>query len=343
MCESRKRAQLNKSLGCAPKDGRRIEQIWRSNCATRHVLFTSVKSAIFVGLSALPAESGPFRPPVAQNSAEQISRRPTFVRARAVAGSAWSRYDLRMELFGVLEPVTENIWVRRDAIQILSMPLTATMTVVRQESGRLLIYSPVACTSEVRAAVEALGPVTDLYAPNTFHHKYMGDWIQAYPQARVHAPSGLATKRPDLRIDRHHDQDGDVAIETSFDEVQIAGFLLEETALFHRKSGSLLVADLVHNIGRPPQWWTRFYAGLMGFYGQVAISRMIRWTAFHDKAAARRSLDRLLALPIQRIIVGHGAVVTAQPVERLADAYRWLKADGVRLVLPAPKKTGCCG
>jgi len=45
----------------------------------------------------------------------------------------------------------------------------------------------------------------------------------------------------------------------------------------------------------------------MGFYDRVALSRMIRWAAFSDRAAARRSLDELLTRPFDRLIVGHGA------------------------------------
>ena len=77
-------------------------------------------------------------------------------------------------------------------------------------------------------------------------------------------------------------------------------------------------------LGRPTHWWTVWYATLMGFYDRVAISRMIRWTAFTDHAAARRSLDELLALPFDRLVVGHGAPLTSGAREALIRAYGWL-------------------
>jgi hypothetical protein len=42
----------------------------------------------------------------------------------------------------------------------------------------------------------------------------------------------------------------------------------------------------------------------MGFYDRVAISRMIRWVAFTDRAAARRSIDELLTRPFDSITRG---------------------------------------
>jgi hypothetical protein len=45
---------------------------------------------------------------------------------------------------------------------------------------------------------------------------------------------------------------------------------------------------------------------------------MIRWTAFSDRAAARSSLDKLLAYPFDRLIVGHGMPLTAGGRKALA-------------------------
>src|SRR4029434_6688512 len=102
---------------------------------------------------------------------------------------------------GVLTPFAEGVWVDSAPVRILGMPLTATMTVLRLSDGSLLVHSPVALTPERRAAIEALGPVAHLYAPNLYHHLEIGAWASAFPTARLHAPAGLRRKRPDLRID----------------------------------------------------------------------------------------------------------------------------------------------
>jgi hypothetical protein len=86
----------------------------------------------------------------------------------------------------------------------------------------------------------------------------------------------------------------------------------------------VVVADLVHNIGRPQHRWTEIYTRTMGFYDRVALSRMIRWAAFTDRVAARRSLEELLAYPFDRLVVGHGTPLAAGGREALAAAYTWL-------------------
>jgi hypothetical protein len=204
------------------------------------------------------------------------------------------------------------------------MPLTATMVVLRLGDGNLLLYSPVRMTPERRAAVEDLGRVSHLYAPNLYHHLWIGEWASAFPAARVHAPPGLGKKRPDLRMDRMNNSEPDPSFAGVVDELEIEGFRLRESVLLYRPANTLIVADLVHNIGQPHHWWTRCYTQLMGFYGRVALSRLIRWAGFADRRAARRSVESVLALPFDRVIVGHGLPITEGARTALAQAYEWL-------------------
>jgi len=223
-----------------------------------------------------------------------------------------------------MTPFAEGVWLDTEPVRIVGTRLTATMTVLRLADGGLLLDSPIALTPERRAAVEALGEVKHLYAPNTFHHVSIGDWSAAFPSAKVHAPRGLEKKRPDVGIERFHGDTPEPDFTGVVDEIRIDGFRLEETALFYRPARTLVVADLVHNVGRPEYEWTKFYTKVMGFYGRVALSRALRWTAFSDRAAARRSLDELLTFPFERLVVGHGMPVTVNARDALAAAYAWM-------------------
>jgi hypothetical protein len=223
-----------------------------------------------------------------------------------------------------LIPFAEGIWLSTAPVRFLGMRLTATMTVLRLPDESLLLHSPVAMTPERRAAVEALGRVAHLYSPNLYHHLRVGEWAAAFPSARVHAPRGLPRKRPDLRIDRIHRQVSEPAFSAAVDELTIDGFRLQETVLLYRPARTLMVADLVHNVGQPRHLWTRIYTRTMGFHDRIALSRMIRWAAFPDRVAARRSLQAVLALPFDRLVVGHGSPLEEGGREAVAMAYSWL-------------------
>jgi hypothetical protein len=256
-----------------------------------------------------------------------IQKGPAFRRDDRLLASCHDPLDRGEPVVAVdipLTPLAEGVWIAHAPVSFLGLRLVSTMTVLRLGDGRLLLHAPVALTPERRAAVEKLGPVAHLYAPSTFHHLRIGDWGAAFPSARLHAPSQLAKKRPDLRIDRAHGTAPEPAFAGVVDEVHVDGFRLDESALLHRPSRTLVVADLVHNVGRPLHRWTALYTRAMGFHDRVALSRVLRWAAFSDRAAARRSLDQILALPFDRIVVGHGAPLVDGAREALATAYRWL-------------------
>lgn len=55
---------------------------------------------------------------------------------------------------------------------------------------------------------------------------------------------------------------------------------------YERRAGGDLDGIIVHNVGRPRDPWTQLDTRMMGFHDRVALSRMIRWTAFSDRSAA---------------------------------------------------------
>lgn len=242
-------------------------------------------------------------------------------------------------LFGMLSAFAEGVWFDIGPSHFLGLRLTATMTVLRVGDG-LLLHSPLPLTPERRAAVEALGPVTHLYAPNTFHHQWLGEWSQAFPSALVHAPAELATKRPQLRIDRFHDRSAEHDFGGVIAEVPIRGFRMRETVLIHRPGRTAVVTDLVHNIGRPTHGWTKLYSSMMGFYDRIAMSRVLRWSSFDDKGAARCSVDALLGHDFDGLVVGHGAPLPTVGREALAAATAWLPRVAPRLESAAPTRPG---
>lgn len=222
-----------------------------------------------------------------------------------------------------LKQVFDGVWIASSPIKILGMNLTTTMTVLRLADDKLLVNSPIPLAPQLQEEVSQLGEVTHLYSPNLFHHLYIGDWSESFPDAKLHAPKGLEKKRADLIIDKYHlDEEPD--FEGVIEEYPIHGFRLIETALLYKPTGTLLVSDLVHNVGRPEGGWTKFYTKMMGFYDKVAISNMIKWTSFNDKKAAKRSVQTILEQDFDSLIVGHGSPILSNAKETLSKALSWL-------------------
>lgn len=223
----------------------------------------------------------------------------------------------------MLEPLADGVWTAPAPLRVFTFAIGTRMAVVRLPDGGLLLHSPVPIDAALAGEIDALGPVRHVVCPNLFHHLFAGDALRRYPDALLHAPARLAKKRPDLRIDRTLGDAPDPAWGGAIETCAIAGSMLGETVLFHAASGTLVSADLLEHFERCDEAWTRLYLRAAGVYGRPAWNRLLRFL-YRDHEAARRSIDRVLDWPIQRISVAHGEPVLHDACVALRDGFAWL-------------------
>lgn len=200
------------------------------------------------------------------------------------------------------------------------------MAVIRRPGGDLLVWSPVALTPELSAAVDELGAVRDLIAPNTLHYRYLAAWQHAYPDARTHAPADLRSKLPGLTVDCVL---GDVPPEGwigDIDQVIVRGNrITTEVVFFHKVSRTTIIADLVQHF--ESDWftgWRALVARVDLMTGSMpTVPRKFR-LAFTDRKAAREAVQHILAWPTEQVLLAHGEPVRCDGRLVLAHAFDWL-------------------
>jgi hypothetical protein len=219
----------------------------------------------------------------------------------------------------MLKPIAPDVWhLPAPSMRFpggLRMPIAAT--VIRLPDRSLAVYSPVALGEAAVGALTAEGEVAHIVAPSLLHHLHARAAAERFPRATVHAAPGLRAKQPDVPAGRELGG-SDPAWGGALEALVIGGApRLNEGVLFHRPSGTLVVADLAFNVTEPETFMTRVILGMMGVGGRrLAQSRMWK-VAVRDRAAARASLDTLLDWPIRRVVPTHGA-----PVEIDASGFR---------------------
>ncbi|HZI09454.1 MAG TPA: DUF4336 domain-containing protein [Myxococcus sp.] len=221
----------------------------------------------------------------------------------------------------MLRAVAEDVHVFTVPFKVGPMALGGRMTVIRLPDGGLWLHSPVAFTPEARAAVDSLGPVRFLVAPNLMHHMAVQDWAAAYPEAKVAAPASLKKKRPDLRIDMELGDKPDPGWAGAIDQVLVRGMpKLDEFLFLHRPSRTLLVTDLAFNVHQTDSWFTRTYLKLNKAWQRLAPTVITR-SVIKDREAMRASLAPVLAWDVARVVVCHGEVIEQGSREALRDAF----------------------
>lgn len=224
-----------------------------------------------------------------------------------------------------LRAIGDGVWVFEAPLRFMGLvELGTRMTVLRIDDG-VVVHSPARMTPAVRTAVESIGPVRYVVAPNVFHHLFVRDALEAWPTAKLVAPSALLKKRPDLKIDHALDEGAPTSWSGTLDVHTIHGSMLNETVLLHRPSRSLVSADLLENFSRADDAVTRAYLKIGGVYGKPGWHRLLRFV-YRDRRAAKESLESLLARDFDRIVIAHGDIVDARPHETVREALGFLLA-----------------
>jgi hypothetical protein len=226
-----------------------------------------------------------------------------------------------------LEPRAEGLWTASRPLPILVGDVGGRMTVVRLADGALWLHSPVALDAETREALDRLGPVRWVVGPSKVHHLALGEYAAAYPAAELCAAPGLPEKRSDLRF--HHVLDGSWKAPW---QGELPHFLFEgaplmnEVVFFHTATRTLLLTDLAFHVQGRARGRARLFHWLVGAApGRFGPHRLIR-AGIRDRAAARRSLERILAWDFDRVVVSHGAVLESGGRARLREAFAFLGA-----------------
>jgi hypothetical protein len=217
----------------------------------------------------------------------------------------------------------EGLWSVPAPHRWFGLYLGTRMTVVRLPGDNLWLHSVVAIDDFLADEIQALGAVRHIVMPDLYHHVYVSDAIRRWPAARVYAPPGMRRKRPELRIDADLSETPDPSWCGELIPVHIEGSMLDETVFLHGPSRTLVCADLIENFDSSPHLGTRLYLKAAGLQDRVAFSRFLR-PVFRDRPAARRSLERLLRLDFDRVVLAHGRVLERGGPAAVRDAYRWL-------------------
>ncbi|MBV8684862.1 MAG: DUF4336 domain-containing protein [Caulobacteraceae bacterium] len=229
----------------------------------------------------------------------------------------------RLQLFG------EGIWLADGpATAVAGFRYPTRMAVVGLGDGGLFVWSPVALDDGLRAEVDALGEVRCLIAPNSLHHLFLGEWKHAYPSARLFAPPGLRARRRDLVFDGDIGDAPDRIWESDLDQVIVRGNLItSEVVFFHRASRTAIFTDLIQHFERSSfSGWRAIVARLdLMTAPQAEVPRKFR-VPFTDRQAARKALRRILAWPVENVVMAHAPPITGDGSAFLRRTFAWLLA-----------------
>lgn len=226
-----------------------------------------------------------------------------------------------------LEPFGEEIWIAAGGeVTSAGFRYPTRMAVIQLEDGALFVWSPVALTPALRESVDALGAVRFIVTPTAMHHLALPEWRAAYPKALLYAAPELCKRTPHIVFDVVLGDEPAPGWAGQIDQAPMHGnAIATEIVFFHRKSGTVLFADLLQNF--PPGWFAGWRAAIAKWDDMVGATpqtpRKFR-LAFTDRKAARASLARIQAWPARQVLMAHGTPVREEAEAFLTHAFAWL-------------------
>lgn len=226
-----------------------------------------------------------------------------------------------------LTPWADNLWtIDGEPVPFFTVPYPTRMTLARLQDGALMVISPIRLADCDIHAIEALGPVRYLIAPNKIHHLFLTEWSERYPEAKLYAAPGLAKKRGDLDFAATLGDAPEPEWASDLDQVLLAGSsALTEVVFFHRESRTLIVTDCIQRF--PPKSLNLIHRlimwadGMLGKHGGMPRE----WRAsFKNRRAARAAVERMIAWDPKGIIIAHGEPVREDGAAYLRESFHWL-------------------
>ena len=227
----------------------------------------------------------------------------------------------------MLEEFGPSLYVAEGTtVPFLGFPYPTRMAIVRLTDGTVWVWSPIELTRDLERAVDTIGPVRHIVSPNKIHHLFLKEWSDRWPDARLHAPPGLAARKPELHFDSELGDESDPAWTADIDQTIFHGsFVLEEVVFFHRPSRTAFFCDLVqrHDSSLATGWkgLVMRLDGLVGEHGSTPRE----WRAtFLRRRLAREARAQVLAWEPERLVIAHGACAPTNATQILSRALAWI-------------------
>jgi hypothetical protein len=230
-----------------------------------------------------------------------------------------------------LEAIDTSIWLAEgEIVNFYGFPYPTRSVIVRLDSGKLWIWSPIALTPDLRAEVSSLGAVAHLVSPNKLHHLYLQDWKAAFPDALLWGPQSVIGKRRDLTFQRPLEDEPPPEWGGEIAQAWFRGSrAMDEIVFFHRPSATVILADLSENFSGGFlrdhwSWWQRPIARVWGIVEGRGYAPFEWRLSFTDRRPARAALRKMLDWNPKRVVMAHGVWQRDNGRAFLERAFAWL-------------------
>jgi hypothetical protein len=223
------------------------------------------------------------------------------------------------------ELVAGAIWLADYPVTLGGARFNARMTVVRRRDGRLVLHSPGPFDAGIERQLRAIGRVGVIVAPSNFHHLHLAACQRAHPEAETWICPGVERKQPGLRYDGFLGGAPPPALAEDFVVAPACvGRIMSEVPMLHRSSRTLVLVDLIENIGDQTPGTNGLLRAcwkMVGMWNRARPAPEFRIAGWKDPDAARAALELVLTWDFERIVIAHGDLIERDALATAREAW----------------------
>ncbi len=210
----------------------------------------------------------------------------------------------------------QDLWTYSIDFTMMRAHIGRRMTAVRGEDGWTLI-GPVPLSDGAVRELTAEAPVRRLVVQTAFHNTFVPEAHQDWPEAEIYLTEGA--KKEGLAAERIRPLSSWPAARDELEAIPLEGMpRVNEVALYHKASGSLILADwMMHFPEGGSTFGTNLFLKLFRWVPGTRVSPLYRMM-IKDKPAFRGAAERIAALKPERILPSHGEPLTGGIEQALA-------------------------
>jgi hypothetical protein len=199
--------------------------------------------------------------------------------------------------------IADDVVIMSFPWRVFSIDFARNVTHLRLGDGQVVIHSTAPFAEKDVKAIRTFGEPGWLVDATLMHDTFAKEGRAALIGLPYLAPNGF-TKVSDIATSPLDPAPSEWAGE--IEVLKLEGTKKNEHALFHRRSRTLVVADLFFSFPPEARGWARFFARrIMGLPPTLfGVSRFFRFL-ISDKEAFKRSVRKILDWAFERVVVAH--------------------------------------
>jgi hypothetical protein len=187
-------------------------------------------------------------------------------------------------------------------------PIPTRSVIFDQGDGKVFVISPGPFTKQDFEELENRANEIILVSPNLFHHMHLDKCFERWPNIAIYGQPGLwkLKKQPWIKPYLKDIREIHTVLSTDVKAMFVRGVpALSETVFFDTKTKTLVITDIIFNMDNSVAFFTQLLLRMFGVYNKLGQSRLVKMN-IKDKQAYKSSIEKILQLDFESIVVSHG-------------------------------------